>query len=380
MKKKVLSTAVMLGIAFGASSAFGVQTETVQFNPDGAPGGDAPVRAKVFDWAPGNALSVNSGANLDGVGDGTPGAIGNFFINGAILGLPAGQGARGDADLDGVPDAPGLLPTTFNTFFHAKLDGILGAANQIVTPVGLINGDYEITLALGFEEDIFNVQAGPGGLGSNGDTAQFLTTGRTVGVPNFFEIWWDDNPNADDLAGTGFNDGTLILGGTIQADAPGTFSTNFSTTNDEDQDDDGNPDNPLDASGANDYPNIFSIDGIGGTDLDISVDFQNGQFFPLNITEILLTLLGTRNNLNFEQVDPSALFADTAGGGAPTLVGAGSVDIGAVNGRGKDLLLETDAAQSFLALEVAVPEPATAGLAFMGTFSLLGSLLRRRKA
>jgi hypothetical protein len=147
----------------------------IPFTPPGNPGTTYQVYS--FDESPGNALAL-----------------------GALAGGPVAPGKEFDvlyqatmANLIGLAptDPPGTLP-------------------HILTTTGL-NNTFEITVVARFREVVNTVTTNADG----SVTATFILANDQPN--NFIEFWVDTTINANNLAGTGFNDGTLGLTGTVQS-------------------------------------------------------------------------------------------------------------------------------------------------------------------
>jgi MYXO-CTERM domain-containing protein len=302
----------------------------VTLDPDGA-GSDAAITIGSLDWKVGNSLAV--GGNQ---------AVKNFL-------------AGNTAD------------TTFQVYFQAKLGNFLDAGGNTVATTGL-NTAYEYTVVGALQERITGA-ALIGGVG-------VATLGFVPGGENYIKIYYDTANNANDLAGTGFSDGTLVLTAHPNfVDPTSSFTSSQNVVS--------NLDNFI----TNNYSGLQSVTGNGSSSIDASIlpaDATAGFFTipgPLNIN---LTLFTTQNAIPFNQTDPSARFLI---GGSETLSGAGNpsdsvLGIGNVNGSlgtsgGNSLQFQTDASQSFQGAPV--PEPATAGLAGMGLIALGLAALRRRR-
>lgn len=336
-KKIVLSVALAMSVMCAAGSSHA--GSMLEFDMDGLGGAGPNARNDFvgFDWFPGNTLA-----------DGGNQAVSNFVSK--------------------------VGSTTFDLFYQARITNTgkaFGTAGTLTYGIGGSSAPAkkEFTIVAGFREKVTGIA--PDG------TATF---DFVAGEPNFLEVYFDD-VNANDLAGTGFNNGTLIL----SANVTGITSSNFK------------PDptvvSELDGFGADDYVGLETIKGGGGTNLTAAVSFVNPDFFygasmaGLNVTFKLDSPFEGTQGVPFDVVNPSARFVKAAGGVAPVLDGAGlyvndlvSPSLGAVNGSftgtgGPDVQFKSDSNQSFQI--TAVPEPASLAIWALG-FAFLPTLRTRR--
>lgn len=282
------STVVRFGVL--AACAAGVPLvasggEPFTFDPDGD-GPDTPIVVNTFDWLPSSALAVGT--------------------------LP-------------LPAYPVVIPSTLLT--HARLGTFLNLGGSVILGTGL-NGTYEITFV--------------GGVGQFGTLAAGVTSVfslNAAGVPNFFEIYYDTARNSNELAGTGFSDGTLVMAGTITA-LSASFTT-FSTVLE-----------PLDQFGPDNYPGLLTGTGSGGGQIAVDVIFANPSFFPDPNQQPKTLLFNTSQVLPYRQVNPSALFTGSPGGVPAAVVPV----LGAVNGSaaagGLDVIFQADANMSMTLAEI----------------------------
>ena len=322
-------TAVVLAIILALSVAASVQADPFTFDPDGGGGAATAQSTNTFDYQPGNALAVGGQTS-----------VASFISTGT--------------------------GTTFSTLFQARLGSILSPTNADITPASL-NNTFEITIVSRFQETTNFATTAAGGI------ASFTLV---PGGVNFIEVYFDPTPDANSLAGTGFNDGTLIMSGTVTA-----ANSNFQVTSTTPQN--------LDAFGGTDnYPAIDSVTGNGSTQLQGSVNFVDPAFFTQGLAAFALTLFNTSQVLPFNEVDPSAMFVFASGGAAPVTAGAGTGvgSLGTVNGcflgttcgggsGGPDVQFQTDANQTFR-LQQKIPEPSSLLLFGSGLIGL-ATLIRR---
>jgi hypothetical protein len=260
---------------------------------------------------------------------------------------------------------PFAVNANFQALFQAQLNSIVNNTPAQTTPAGLnaagaVGGvaPYEITMVLSATETVTRLIA---------NTTRFVLAGSQT-ANSFIEVYYDPNQNANPLAGTGYNDGLLILQATPTAAQPstGVFS-------------DGSPQpNPLpnfDGFGVNNYAtagpggtNITSIVNAGGTKLSAVITYLNATFFvaptggdagrQLQVGDIINFDLG--HAATFDKIDPSHLFAGvknagTSGGPAPAVVPA----LGSVNGTsGPDFQIQAIAASAVSPGATPTPTPA----------------------
>ena len=279
-------------------------------------GGDNYVPVESFDFLPGNSLNVN--ALTPAVGLGAP----------------------------------------FKNLFQARLGAVLDQSGNVIMHPGLNapNG-FEVTVVAEFDLAI-----------TGQDTSNPLLTATTTQIVpasgvNYVRIYFDSTPDADDLAGTGFTDGTLILAGI--ATFGGSSFVEFGFL----------PPVAFDQFGTNNYPATQTKTGVGGLTLDANVTSTDPAFFD-SALQVASINASTTNVFPFKQIDPSGQF--TSDPGVPVVV---VPNLGTVNGNinpnlgrvGTDIQFQTDATVSFQA----VPEPGTMLALGLGT---LGLMLRRRRA
>jgi len=261
--------------------------------------------------------------------------------------------------------------TSYTAYGQANVAGLITSSGTIPLP-----GGY--TVVFGIPEKISAVTGPVGGLNSS---VQF--TFDPTGATNYFQFFKSGGGN--DLNGTNFNTGTLVLSGhfTAQGAAPGTFGNSGLA-------------GPLDQFLTNNYPNNNTLGGTGNVALKGIVDFANPAFLTPSAGETLVGAavnISTQLQLPFIAVDPSAAFligtTATAVGASPVTSGAGlgastgPLGIGPINGNGQapntQVQQDANVVVTPTALPGQVPEPATLAV-FAGVMGIGGLVYRRRTA
>jgi hypothetical protein len=338
MKRSTLSLVIAAALGLGGTALADPVASTVQIDPDGG-GSDGTLQVKTLDWSVGNALA-------------TP-----FRVE---------SGSVTNPEVNDI----------FQIYAHARLGNFIDPGNN---ELGSGAPNYEWTFVAGFLEQVTELTGS--GAGAS------LSSNTVSGGDNFFEIWYDAPRDANMLAGTGFNDGTRVLWGTVDSGGTSVFERNFQGTG---LNSPGGLGNNLDQSGDDDnYPDIDSINGGGNLAISVTVDGYLASFFKdTDITKLLLAFT-TEQRLAFNQTDPSASFwtYEGVGGGQGYIDGATVASIGTCNGcipafdgdgvdSGPNEIFQSDASNSFLVERI--PEPGTIALLGLGLAGL-GFSSRRRK-
>jgi hypothetical protein len=306
MKKLAFNSIVVAALALPAI-AF-AQTTTFTFDPTGTPGAAGDISGLgAIDQSPGNALSLN------------------------------GVGAR--------------VGATSTLLYQANL-GTLN--NALGNPVFLngTGGEY-FTFVAGFNETFNSLTTSAG------------TTTATFGLaptgPNFFYMYATNAPG-NNLTGTGFTNGQIILSGTIN---PTNFSSNFTSNASAPQ--------VFDQFQTNNYPGVTSVTGTGASAFNARITSFDPNYFPsFSAANLTLSFFNTSQVVPFAQVDPSAAFSSNG-----IANGDVAANRGAVNGvTGPNFQFQADANTSFQV--TAIPEPETYAL-MLGGLGFLGFMARRRK-
>jgi len=262
--------------------------DTISFDPDGA-GSLSAVNVAAFDFLPGNSLARQAG----------------------------------EADAQNT--------VSYTQFAQGRVGSLLDENSQSISVPGL-NDDFELTITAQYQGVAGELIPG------------LLQLGLDANQPvNQVTLYFDDSPNANDLSGTGFDDGVAILNAFVTG-ASGVFQVINANGGDFDQ------------LGNNDFPATSSVRGNGTLTLDTQVTSFDADFFKTSIIEFLIN---TNSLAPFTEANPSQTFDG----------GAVIPNLGPVNGLGEDIQLQTDATGS-----VVIPEPATAALLALG-----GMLMIRRR-
>ena len=339
-----LVATALAALGIGGLAPTARAADMITFDPDGFAPGNAPRSITSLDWQVGNAVSIG----------------GNPVVVGEVVEL----------------------------YYQARL-----AATIPPSTLNGINTVFEITGIARFREMVTSLSA---------TKAQFQIVNDNAF--NFIEIYYDTTPDSDDLAGVGFDDGTLILSGDPVNNPDVFFDSNFTITRFNGNQANGTT--PIlydnvdtdDYSGTGGRPTPFrSVTGSGNTTFDaINVVYNSAFFNPGPGLLILTTNFVTNQVTPFDQVDPSMLFfGDTVGqpghqgtvtpalgtGNGPVrLGGGGPLGTAALAGTGPDFQFQADATQSFTVVVAAVPEPGTMTLALTGVgLTSLAALRRRRR-
>jgi hypothetical protein len=292
-----------LGLAMLLGGLWGVPAHAIPINPDGT-GVDPVIQVGALDWNVGNSIIKN---------------------------IESGQS---------------------QSYAHSQLSAFDDVNGVGIGGTGLLSS-YEWTYVLGVKQDVSQAPA----VGTSVTTT--LTTTSTA--ENFFRIYYDPLKNANQLLGTGFNNGTLILSGVIEPNGVNTFTADL----------DPSKQTKLDSFGADNYPGIKSVPGTGGGTMEINVLFSNPAFFPSTPTHLLLNF-SSQNVLPYNQTNPSAKFTD--GANNTVVPGATVASIGNCNGclgeTAPNVMVQVDANTAF-----PVPEPAIVTVMGLG-LGLLATALR----
>lgn len=271
--------------------------------------------------------------DLDGVG-------GNSPYNVATLDtLPGNTYLEdlGDVDVLGID-----VPTRITSW--ARLGQVLDSLSQVIAVPGLNTG-FQITNVIEFDA-----------LATKAGGSVVYTLDQNAVDPGTFKLFWNGALTADDLAGTGFQDGTLIYEGEITV-ANGAFVKIGQSTS------------LLDAFGPDDHSGILTHYFVGGGALTATTQYYHPDFFVGGAPGTIVFEWNTSLVAPFNQTNPSL-----------TRLGLEPIMIGPINGKEPNLLLQSDANASLQGdRQQIIPEPMTASLSIMSASSLALICLRRRR-
>jgi hypothetical protein len=220
---------------------------------------------------------------------------------------------------------PTVVGSTFQLYFQATVVGALDSSGNSVNLPGL-NTSYQLTAVSSFTEVVTDVNLA-------GASVTFALA-PTQAADSFFELYYNPSVVANNLAGTGFNQGSRILFGRPSASLPN--SSNFALSLVQPS-----PLPPLDSFDPDNYPGISSVDGLGSSLLGANVVSLDASFF---VSPVLQLSFNTNTSTPFDRTNPSGLFVGNSGGAAPTIV----PNVGPVNGIvGPDIEFQADSNSTF---------------------------------
>lgn len=304
MKPKLTKVGRALALALGVG-CFGVANAAIPIlvDPDG-PGPMSPAMTVTLDWQPGNML----------IPRGNPGQ------------LQVGQ--------------------TVRALLQARLAVLLNANNAPLPFPADKEWTYVASVPLKIKA--FVEDAGFTSIIWEFDD----NTAGSLDYRNFVEIWKGDVRDSNDLAGTGFNNGKLILTGVVTDLSQ--VVTKFPTVQ------------LLDQFQGDSYSGQLSLDMNGSQQIRVNVTWPDPDYFPDFTPEKIDTIISQFNTSGitpYRQAEPSAKFLGDGAGTPPQEPGPlPSVvpNIGTVNGQKQagqtlDLQAQADSNQSFEYTEITVP-------------------------
>jgi hypothetical protein len=270
----------------------------------------------------------------------------------------------------------------FNLYYQTQVAGFTDNGGNLHSLAG---PPTYFTIVAGFQERISS-------------TSIDVSTGLPIfnfqfvpGGNNYFEIYTNAGTGPNNSAGTGFNNGTLIMSGTVFSPNSNGSIGSFKVTSvgppaivlDQAPADKGPPDiTPALFGGPGpDSVKTKTTMGNGATTISVAVDptKTNTGYFP-QPPKVIQIDFNTINSDPFSQVQPSVLFvAGPTGSGLTLVPNLGPNPHTNINGQtGTDVELQVSGTNSFL---VAIPEPSSWALVTVGlVFGLVGrSRLLRKK-
>lgn len=302
MNKAARAAAVAAAIGFAGAAHSGVP---VMVDPDG-PGPLPAALTSTLDWQPGNALIQLGNPGLLQVGQ-TVRALMQARL--AVL-----------LDPNNVPlPFPADKEWTYVASVPLKVEAMVQSPTTGVT-----------TILWEFDD---NAAANPD-------------------YTNFVEIWQDDVRDSNDLAGTGFNNGKLILTGIVTNVSQ--MLTKIPTAQ------------LLDQFQGDNYSGQLTLEMNGSQQIRVNVTWPDPSYFPgftPDKVESIVSQFNSSTITPFRQANPSALFlGEGAGtppqepGPAPTVVpNIGTINGQPVPGQTLDLQAQADPNQSFEVNAIVVP-------------------------
>jgi len=281
----------------------------------------------------------------------TPSGAGTITFN--PTGAGAGAGAISGVSGFGYATSSALalgLPTpavgaTFRVYYESVVNATSGTTSTIGANYSINGSASQFTVIAGFQEKITAIGADGTITLANASGPAFSTSPTT---PNFFEILATPagtvNPSTG--AGAGFGGGTVILRGHLAGDLNGAFDLTQVSPG-------GAPViGAFNTSGlATTNSTTQSLQGGGGTQLTVKVDFADTNYFVSAPLELMFT---TTNSLPFNNVAPLTGFY-SAPGASPDINNPAQFNTGTTNGvNGTSLMFQTVANSSFT-----TPEPSS---------------------
>jgi hypothetical protein len=210
--------------------------------------------------------------------------------------------APGNALFDDLTSAAEVVGGTAFQYRHqASIAALIDAEGDLVVPLGLNDSvGYELTYVCNSTMRISAVSA----------NEVKYEVANSQASNSFSEIWFDPTPDADALAGTGYNDGVLIYSAAPNTSiaSAGVLSPSPRVTG---------PFELYDQFGSDQYAGFETVPFSGSSEHGYLTLAQDTSFFISAISQHLQT---TNPAAPFTTTDPSQLFAALPNGQAPTVV------------------------------------------------------------
>lgn len=229
---------------------------------------------------------------------------------------------------DGITAVAEGIGAKLKSYNHGNISALTKGGAPVFSPPSSSGYECELTIVLGLDTEITSV-----------DGTRVNSAYDPAGSLNFFEMYYDSTCNADPLAGTGYNDGALIMSGrftSLFSSFTVTETTNLL---------------PLDGLTTDNWEPVVTVSGHGSSNnVRIRVESFDPAFFPdLNSGDVVIVALQNYSqSVPYTTTNPSELYVEAPGGGAASLapaIGANTGNDGnyAINGiQGPDFIAQTD--------------------------------------
>ena len=242
------------------------------------------------------------------------------------------------------------------TYVHGSLGGYINQNGNTITNTFGLNTDYEVTFVGVFDEVVFGINSVTNPV--TNQVNESINFASIASPFSFYEIWLDTTPNSDPLTGTGYNDGVLISSGTILPGGGGNITSTFEFSGDVNNPISNDPADYglLDQFGANNWGNVKTNTGIGGSQFEVLSDVVDNTYLlpyldnaPAPGSQLTIDF-NSSQKVAFSETNPSQSFFN----GTTNVL----ADIGTINGiNGNGVVLQVDGNSSFTTIPTPVPAP-----------------------